>query len=84
MHVMSTCSVVETKNNLSAILADLSSGAETKHVIEKHGKPVAVITAYKPRSRPIRGFGFAKGRGKTVDWGAFDTMDEEIAREFGI
>ena len=81
---MSTCSVAETKNNLSAILADLSSGAEVEHIIEKRGKPVAVIHAYTPKPRPVRKFGFAKGRGKAVDWDAFNALDEEIAREFGL
>lgn len=81
---MSSSTVAETKNNLSAILAALASGAEREHTIKNRNAPVAVIVPYGRRPDAPRRFGFAAGDGKTVDWEAFDAMDAEIAEEFGL
>ena len=81
---MSSCTVAETKNNLSAILAALASGAEREHVIKNRDVPVAVILPYGKRPGSARKFGFAQGDGKAVDWDAFDAMDTEIAETFGV
>ena len=80
---MSSSTIAETKNGLSAILAALASGAEREHVIKNRNVPVAVIVPYGKSSTSARRFGFAKGDGKAVDWDAFDAMDAEIAEEFG-
>lgn len=45
---------------------------------------VSSRTAGGCRMHRRSGFGFAKGRGKPVDWDAFDALNEEIAREFGL
>ena len=81
---MSSSSIAETKNNLSAILAALESGSEAEHVIKKRDVPVAVIVAYHARPHQHRTFGFAKEDGKAIDWKAFDAMDDEIAEMFGV
>ena len=81
---MSSCTIAETKNSLSAILAALASGAEREHIIKNRDIPVAVIVPYGRRPDAARRFGFAKNDGKAVDWTAFDAMDEEIAEEFGL
>ena len=81
---MSSCSIAETKNGLSAILAALASGAEREHIIKNRDVPVAVIVPYSQRPSESRRFGFAKDDGKVVDWEAFDAMDAEIAEEFGV
>ena len=80
---MSSGSVAETKNNLSAILAKLECGSEVEHVIKKRDVPIAVIVSYQARTDRRRTFGFAKDDGKVVDWEAFDTLDSEIAELFG-
>ena len=81
---MSSSSIAETKNGLSAILAALASGAEREHVIKNRDVPVAVIVPYGRRPDSAREFGFAKGDGKHIDWEAFDDMDSEIAEMFGV
>ena len=80
---MSSASVAETKNNLSAILASLASGAEREHIIKNRDVPVATITAYSSSSGK-RLFGFAKDDEWEIDWDVFDAMDAEIADEFGV
>ena len=81
---MSSCTIAETKNGLSAILAALASGAEREHVIKNRDVPVAVIIPYGRRPATSRRFGFAKDDGKVIDWEAFDAMDAEIAEDFGM
>ena len=81
---MSSCTIAETKNGLSAILAALASGAEREHIIKNRDVPVAVIIPYGRRPKTPRVFGFAKDDGKSVDWEAFDAMDAEIADMFGV
>ena len=81
---MSSCTVAETKNTLSAILAALANGTEREHVIKNRDVPVAVIIPYGKRPESARKFGFAQGDGKAVDWDAFDEMDAEIAEMFGV
>ena len=81
---MSSSSVAETKNGLSAILAALASGTEQEHVIKNRGVPVAVITPFRAQSAQGDQFGFLKNDGLEVDWEAFDAMDEEIAKEWGL
>ena len=80
---MSSCTIAETKNGLSAILAALADGSEREHVIKRRDVPIAVITPYGRSGGKAR-FGFAKGDGMAVDWDAFDAMDAEIAEEFGV
>ncbi len=81
---MSSSTIAETKNGLSAILAALASGAEREHIVKNRDVPVAVILPYSKRPDVPRRFGFAKDDGKVVDWEAFDAMDAEIAEEFGV
>ena len=81
---MSSCSIAETKNGLSAILAALANGTEREHVIKNRGVPVAVITPYGKRADVSRRFGFAKDDGRAIDWEAFDAMDADIAEDFGV
>ena len=81
---MSTLTIAETKNNLSAILESLQSGKEKSHVIRNRKKPVAMILPIdesKPTRKP---FGYGRDERKAVDWAAFDAMDAEIAEEFGL
>ena len=80
---MSSCTIAETKNNLSSILAALANGVEREHIIKNRNVPVAVITPYAAKAEPARQFGFAKDDGMVVDWDAFDALDDEIADMFG-
>ena len=80
---MSSCSIAETKNNLSAILAALADGREREHIIKNRNTPIAVITPYAAKDAPARHFGFARDKEKAIDWDAFDAMDAEIAEMFG-
>ena len=81
---MSSCTIAETKNSLSAILAALADGTEREHVIKNRDVPVAVILPYGSQAGAGRSFGFAKGDGKEIDWDAFDAMDDDIAEMFGV
>lgn len=81
---MSSCTIAETKNSLSAILASLASGAEREHIIKNRNVPVAVILPYGKAAGAGRTFGFARDDGRTIDWDAFDAMDSEIADSFGV
>lgn len=81
---MSSASVAETKNNLSAILAALASGTEREHLIKKRDVPVAVIRPYSEPAPAKRQFGFAKDDGWEIDWEAFDAMDAEIMKDMGL
>ena len=81
---MSSCTIAEKKNSLSAILAALASGAEREHIIKNRDVPVAVIIPYGRRPGAARSFGFARDDGKAVDWDAFDAMDADIAEMFGV
>ena len=81
---MSSASIAETKNNLSAILATLSNGTESEHLIKNRNVPVAVIIPYVSKPDAKRKFGYAKSESKPIDWEAFDAMDEEIAEMFGV
>lgn len=81
---MSTSTLAETKNNLSAIVSALEDGREREHVIKKRDRRVAVIYAYVDSAPARRApFGFAKDDGNDIDFDAFDAMDREIAEEFG-
>lgn len=81
---MSSCTIAETKNSLSSILAALASGAEREHIIKNRNVPVAVILPYGGGIAAERRFGFAKEDGKDIDWEAFDAMDDDIADMFGV
>lgn len=81
---MSSCTIAETKNNLSAILAALASGEEREHIIKDREVPVAVILPYAASVTHPRPFGFARDDGRDIDWDTFNAMDEEIASMFGL
>ncbi len=81
---MSTSTIAETKNNLSAILASLVDGSEVEHVIRNRDVPVAIIVPYGVRPGAPRRFGIAKDDGLDIDWETFDAMDDEIAEMFGL
>ena len=81
---MSTLTIAETKNNLSAILGALQSGKEKSHIIRNRKKPIAVILPIEEPALSRKPFGYGKDARKAVDWAAFDAMDAEIAEEFGL
>ena len=81
---MSTCTVGETKNNLSAIIDSLVSGREQSHIIKNRKKPVAVILPIEGPKVARKPFGYGRAERKDVDWEAFDAIDAEIAEEFGL
>lgn len=81
---MSSASIAETKNNLSAILANLLDGSEQEHLIKNRNRPVAVIVPFGRANSSNRTFGYAENDGKTIDWEAFEAMDDEIEEMFGV
>ncbi len=81
---MSSASIAETKNNLSAILGRLLDGSEQEHLIKNRNTPVAVIVPFGQAHGARRKFGYAENDGKTIDWEAFDAMDKEIEEMFGV
>lgn len=81
---MSSSTITETKNGLSAILSALADGREMEHIIRRRDVPVAVIRPYSARPAEGKPFGFAADDGKDIDWDAFDATDAEVAEMFGI
>lgn len=70
--------VYEAKTQLSKLLERVEAGEEI--VIARNGRPVATLTAHRPSGAAREGRGAWRGQ---IDMSGFDSVDAEIAREFG-
>lgn len=76
---MELVTVTEAKAQLSRLLAAVERGEEV--VIGRAGKPIAQLTAYKPKGKAIK-LGLLAGQVKIAP--DFDEWPEEEARALGI
>ena len=71
--------ITEAKTRLSELIAKVQEGEEV--IINKAGKPVALLTAYS-RHRVPRKPGALKGKIRIAE--DFDELPDDIARSFGM
>lgn len=72
--------MLEAKTNLTKLVKLLESKEEDEILICRNNEPVARILRYeRPKNKRI---GIAKGKHKPLDLEEFNSMNEEIAKEF--
>lgn len=77
---MTMVNMLEAKTSLTKLVKLLESKEEDEVLICRNGVPVARIMRYeKPESKRI---GIAKGYFGSLDLDAFNSMNEEIEKEF--
>ena len=81
---MAELTIGEARNNFSALIADLMSSKAHEYVIKKRNVPVARIVAIDKKESGSRPFGLFRDDPLLVDDGLFDSLDIEIAEEFGV
>ena len=78
---MHPVNVLEAKNQLSRLLEQVESGAESEVVIARHGRPVARLVPLV--DQPVeRRIGVARGRFEVPE--SIDEHNDEIAALFGV
>ena len=82
---MEEMTIGQARDNFSALIANLLSGAVSEYVVKNRDTPVVRIVPVRPRAAaPARPFGIAQGNPFLLDDDAFDALDAEIADEFGV
>lgn len=81
---MSEASVYETRNNLSAVIDNLASGKIAEHVIKRRNTPVARIVPIVAESDTSKRIGLTRKNPLLLDDDAFDALDAEVAKLFGV
>ncbi len=77
---MMKVNMLEAKTNLTKLVKLLESKEEDEILICRNNEPVARILRYeRPKNKRI---GIAKGKHKPLDLKEFNSMNEEIAKEF--
>ena len=77
---MTQVNMLEAKTNFSKLIRLLENKEEDEIIIARDNQPVAKIVLYeKPQNRRI---GVAKGLFGDLDLDEFNSMNEEIAKEF--
>ncbi len=77
---MHPVNVLDAKNQLSRLLEQVESGAESEIVIARHGRPIARLVPLN--EQPVeRRIGVAKGRFEVPD--SIDKHNDEVAALFG-
>lgn len=77
---MMKVNMLEAKTNLTKLVKLLESKEEDEILICRNNEPVARILRYeRPKNKRI---GIAKGKHKPLDLEEFNSMNEEIAKEF--
>lgn len=72
--------MLEAKTNLTKLVKLLESKEEDEILICRNNEPVAMILRYeRPKNKRI---GIAKGFFGSLDLDEFNSMNEEIAKEF--
>lgn len=69
--------VHEAKTHLSRLLVQVEAGEEV--IVARRGKPVAMLTAFKPKKREL---GFLRGKITIPDDGFFDPLTDEELRDW--
>ena len=81
---MAEVSIGEARNKFSSLIADITSGRATEHVIRKRDVVVAKIVPADTAESTVRPFGMFKNEPLLIDDSLFDELDAEIAEEFGV
>jgi prevent-host-death family protein len=81
---MPTVNMLDAKTQLSKLVQQVESGAETEIVIARNGRPVAKLVPVNARPQGRRPLGFLAGRYPSFTLEEFNASDAEIARLFGI
>ena len=77
---MTQMNMLEAKTSLTKLVRLLETREEDEVIICRKGEPVARLTRYeKPKSKRI---GIAKGFFNSMDLDEFNSMNEEIEKEF--
>lgn len=80
---MTQVSVIEAKNNLSALLRKLELGQEDEIVVARHHKPVAKLTLCDEKEKKVNLGMFDDSEPfYSDDWDS-EEFNDEIARMFG-
>ncbi len=80
---MAEMTIGAARDNFSAIIADITSGAVKEYVVKKRDVPVAKIVPIDITECAGCTFGLFKDEPMLVDDAAFDELDDEIAADFG-
>lgn len=81
---MAEMTLGKARDNLSALVAELVDGRAKEHVIKRRGTPVVKMVPVTEAPVQVREFGMFANNPMVVDDGVFDSLDEEIAEEFGV
>ena len=77
---MTQMNMLEAKTSLTKLVRLLETKEEDEVIICRKGEPVARLIRYeKPKNQRI---GIAKGKHKPLDLEEFNSMNEEIEKEF--
>ena len=81
---MRTVNMLDAKTNLSKLVSDVESGAETEVIIARNGRPAARIVPISEARTTRRRLGLMAGRFPPMELEDFNALDAEVAELFGI
>ncbi len=77
---MTQVNMLEAKTYLTKLIKLLETKQEDEILIARHGKPVAKITFYENQDN--KRIGIAQGKHKPLDLDLFNSLNDEITKEF--
>jgi prevent-host-death family protein len=80
---MPTVNMLEAKSQLSKLVEQVASGETREVIIARNGKPAARLVPLEAPRSAIR-LGIAKGRYPPLDDAAFQALDADVAKLFGL
>lgn len=81
---MRTVNMLDAKTNLSKLVSDVESGAETEVIIARNGRPAARIVAISEPKTTGRRLGLVAGKFPAMELEDFNALDTEVAELFGL
>lgn len=81
---MRTVNMLDAKTNLSKLVSDVESGAETEVVIARNGRPAARIVPISAAKTARRRLGLAAGKFPPLELEDLNALDAEVAKLFCI
>jgi antitoxin (DNA-binding transcriptional repressor) of toxin-antitoxin stability system len=79
---MPVVNMLEAKTNLSRLVEQLESGAESEIIIARNGRPAARLVPLGPSLGAGKRLGLVEGQYPSFSQDEFDEADDEIARLF--
>jgi prevent-host-death family protein len=80
---MPTVNMLEAKTQLSKLVEQVASGETREVIIARNGKPAARLVPLDQPKTKIK-LGIAKGIYPPFDYDAFQALDADVARLFGV